>query len=670
MMHAKLALVLLLSGCGGGGDDDTHGDDDDDDSAACTDLDADGYGVGADCAGDDCDDANPAVWSAGDCEALCDVDPHSSGCACVARDFPGPEVCYTGPAQTSGLGDCRPGLRRCGDDGIWSPCDGQILPGEEACDGVDNDCDDAVDEEVTNECGTCGACERTCFGPGDGCAVWGDGDAGLIETPEGWLTLGGRTALLHVIWPSSTGSGEIFRVDTDTLTTEASFWTGPSGTSSSLSPSRSAVDDFGNVIISNRAFGIWASMTKIASEPDTCPDRNGNGIIDTSRSWDDRLDFDSADDWDDECILWHTVLGNAQNAVARALTIHQVFELDGGAVERGWVGLHTEQRFLEFDTETGELTGAEAPTPGYTPYGAAIDRDGILWMTGWPDLRVGSFDTADPENSFSTMSVPGGDSPLRVIVDENNVPWIGGWSDVHRYDRAGDEFDSVGLVAPPNSIGNIASDGRGSVWAGTYNSGQFVYRIDNDDALEYHTVDTPGVTTFGVAVDFEGRVWAMGGTNNGALIDPDTEESETVLEDCAGPCLNYPYIRGDITGLQRRNAQNPTGSWTGLFEGCGDDVETDWTQVVLDALTPAATAIAVSVRTAATVQALAQTPWIPVGSVPVDGVSLDLDEPLDAAGVTDLGFLGVRVILQNPEGGEAPVLRGIEARWVCPGSID
>ena len=75
--------------------------------------------------------------------------------------------CYTGPPNSSKEGVCRPGISICQetlveeDAGIevryeYGSCERQVLPSEEECDSLDNDCDGNTDEGVLNICNECG----------------------------------------------------------------------------------------------------------------------------------------------------------------------------------------------------------------------------------------------------------------------------------------------------------------------------------------------------------------------------------------------------------------------------------------------------------------------------------------------------------------------------------
>ena len=57
--------------------------------------------------------------------------------------------CYSGVTGTKGVGPCKGGTRTCDASGMWSACNGEVVPLQEMCsDSVDNNCNGAVDEDV------------------------------------------------------------------------------------------------------------------------------------------------------------------------------------------------------------------------------------------------------------------------------------------------------------------------------------------------------------------------------------------------------------------------------------------------------------------------------------------------------------------------------------------
>jgi hypothetical protein len=81
----------------------------------------------------------------------------------------GMSSCPPGTTRACGvmMGECRPGLERCQDDGTAGPCEGAIGPADEVCDGKDNDCDGQTDEAVVTascsvEVGVCAGRQRAC----------------------------------------------------------------------------------------------------------------------------------------------------------------------------------------------------------------------------------------------------------------------------------------------------------------------------------------------------------------------------------------------------------------------------------------------------------------------------------------------------------------------------
>ncbi|MDP3245233.1 MAG: putative metal-binding motif-containing protein [bacterium] len=71
-----------------------------------------------------------------DCDGIKD-----NNCDCVSGNT---FVC--GPSQGN-VGQCRIGTQTCV-NGIWGPCQGAVYSSQEICDGVDNDCDNAMVNEV------------------------------------------------------------------------------------------------------------------------------------------------------------------------------------------------------------------------------------------------------------------------------------------------------------------------------------------------------------------------------------------------------------------------------------------------------------------------------------------------------------------------------------------
>jgi len=87
-----------------------------------------------------------------DCDGVVD-----EGCQCVPNTA---RLC-----DGSDVGECRRGIQVCDGGGLWSDCLGGQDPGAECCDGLDNDCDGAVD----NACISCSTCGDGNPEPGEAC---------------------------------------------------------------------------------------------------------------------------------------------------------------------------------------------------------------------------------------------------------------------------------------------------------------------------------------------------------------------------------------------------------------------------------------------------------------------------------------------------------------------
>jgi streptogramin lyase len=626
------------------------------DPQGCVDQDEDGLGLR--CAmGTDCDDTNPERTR--DCTLVpapdCDAAPSSPGCPCLPEQM---ETCYRGPTGTRGVGICRAGRTRCV-NGHFGLCTGEQLPDLfEACDLEDGDCDGRVDERVTSPCGEC---DPSCAG-----GVWGNADAPftaeapLALTELGSLTLGQTAVTSAAVWVPNTADGTVSRLDARAALERARHFSAPLD-GVGAEPTRLAVDWNGDAWVLNRAFGGQGSVTKIAGDEARCIDRDGDGVITTSRG-SSPVPFER-----DECVLLHVAVGalaaeGEDGSVPRAIAIDGDRGLDGASGGNPWIGLYGESVALELDGLTGEVLH-RVELGDVRPYLAGIDSLGVVWMGSQRGVLVRidpSFDPPDttrielPADCYETYS---------LAIDAADRLYLTGFGcdRVWRFDPSRGELTSLTVPASPR--GAALWDGR--LWVA--HTGGLATEIAIDSFTVTRTIDLDGdgtgVTprqTIGAGMDSIGHAWMVsetGGPTGGGLAS--RIDVEHAVVDAHVEVGRAPHAQGDMTGWQRVGEREPEGSARHVFEGC-EGYATDWRAVHVHAELGAGGEIAVAVRHAATAAGLASESFEPLGTLPGAPSPLPLELP-------DGGVVEVQVTLRTRSHRSAPVLELLGVEWDCGG---
>jgi DNA-binding beta-propeller fold protein YncE len=643
-----ILFPLAAAGCAGSSNTsstDGQTDFDGPETHTCTDMDGDGHGSWCE-AGGDCDDTDPDHWSdCSDCNST-----HAEGCGCGSGEtYP----CYEGPTGTLGVGKCRLGQRRC-ILGQLGTCEGQVLPdAQETCDnGIDDNCNGLNDDEEP----VCSDCAPPCYTEGEAIPSPDDsGSSGLVPNPDGpGVILGSSSEQAGFAWIANTGEGTVSKLDIATGAEVGRFRVGLTGTGTDA-PSRTAIDDYQNAYVANRAFETQGSATKIAGIERYCIDRNLNGVIDTSHG-STPLDLGQ-----DECVLWTSQVGGV-NAVPRALVI------DFGHIDTTtaypWVGCFYEQRFYQLDPADGTIL--DQVDVNVHPYGAAIDSEGWIWISGRESYAIQRFHyvtkAVEPAIAIPSSECGGGNNPYGITIDRSDRVWVGilPGSGACRYDDTASTWFHVGLGG---SGRGVAVDEDNNIWASNYDTFK-LHRFAADDGSGLATWDLPGAApAVGVGVDRNGLVWTVAqGSNSIARYNPSTSAMESF------PVGQTPYTYSDFLGFQRW-LMMPNGLWIGTFERCDQREGDKWLNITWDTETPDDSKITIKARSADTMGGILSAPEVVIATIgPYPDVgSADLEEVYSGAGETLGRFIEITVIMQPSSATVpvSPVFKGLQLFYYC-----
>lgn len=375
-----------------------------------------------------------------------------------------------------------------------------------------------------------------------------------------------------------------------------------SKTASYWSPSRTSVDIEGNVWVANRAPGAWGSVTKIAANPAACIDRNGNGVIDTSRDVNgDGLVATSSDEFlgqNDECIVTTIPVGLSG------------FYLQAVAVDRDgnvWVGAYNAKTAYQIDPATGSIV--RSVTVPVNPYGFTV-RDNYLYVAGYSS-GVARVDLATGAGVRKSCGVGWG-----LAVDSNGKAWFGGYysGGILRVDF--DAEDGCTRFDPASTtITGVAIDGEGQIWASAYTK-KFVHKYDSSGNL-LGKVATPGAAGHAIDVGHDGSIWVPGYSadiyriESGAPGGPPGAVTKTSSGHPLRPAVSNDSY-SDTTGFIVRNSSAQEGTWTAKQDSAKNG--TLWGVVAWTAATPPGTSVRAEVRAADSPAALELAPFMTVAN--------------------------------------------------------
>lgn len=623
-------------------------------SAPCKDQDGDGLGQGCK-QGPDCDDHNPSLGK--DCGALarkCAAQPFLQGCPCLVSTQ---HACYAGAAVTAGVGVCRMGKQTC-PTGAWSACQGESAPHFEQCNGQDDDCDGTVDEGVVSPCG---GCNTDCAG-----GVWGppatpfEADGDLAVTAAGELTLALRPIASQTVWAPNTGEATLSKVDATSARESARYRVAGD------TPERIAVDYNGDAWVLSPSVEGPSQLTKIAGGEDACRDATGDGL-NTSHDPSQLLALGA-----DDCVLWHGQVG-APAELARALTVDGTLAPDLVRGGRIWLGMQATERLIELDGESGAVL-REVATPGLAPFDALFDPWGTLWVIA----REGLLARVDPSVEPARVEIH--EVPLAcyeldsLASDAQGTLTLSGSSceDVLRYQPSRDAWQQVRTPALLDARGVSVLGEHGWV---THTAGSLSRVSDDplaiDGTFSLASDDVAPLESLAIGADASGMLWvvsSMGAPGSRGVLSRFDPQMQAVTAQVALGRLPRPH--GDITGQRRLGVFAPEGIAAHVFTGCGVQrldpaapvmpQPTDWLRLHVAANAGAGATVAVEARRAASVDALGDTPWTLLGTLPTDAPPYPLS--FERSGVVE-----VRLTLRVAGRLGAPRVARVGLEWSCPG---
>jgi len=352
---------------------------------------------------------------------------------------------------------------------------------------------------------------------------------------------GSKVVEFSYIWIANSSDGTISKIDTQTGVELGRYTTRPDGNGN---PSRTSVNRFGDVAVANRSGGI----TKVYADTEDCLESNGQPGIQTSSGPDDVLPWG-----EDECVAWYTEIPHDNNrpiAWTNGTLNEETCEYEGIDVYTAYLdnGVAGTVEIARLDGTSGVVTHTipmpDTPLKTHGFYGAAVDGEDQAWFS---QLQGGQLVRVNTDMTVDTWDVEGTHNGYGITVTDGYV-WICG-RDTHRFDPVTETWAQAQAVDPAAYVhtGGCMGDGDGTLYRGAHAN---VLGIDTEtlETVVSLPAGQPGDDhIWGVAVDFDGFVWAIPRNAEHAYkMDPSVPADPIVmtvegLQDC--------YTYSDMTGF-------------------------------------------------------------------------------------------------------------------------
>jgi hypothetical protein len=459
------------------------------------------------------------------------------------------------------------------------------------------------------------------------------------------------------------GLNTVVRINTETGEVLSEQRSMPAGMAGDPSRATSVVD--GDVWIGNRLeggqrgevfgsvakFGLIAGGTRVDADGtpnpmgeylkgpfacNTCVDRDGDGLIRTSRGLGDVLAWPNVTDGlggpnglvqdaVDECTL---IFQRTQPQRIRHLAIDSSKNLWAG----GYPTFPTS--FDQIDGATGAiLSNTPAIPPGCGGYAGLFDGSGVMWST------------SEFEGQVYRLDVPGGAAATCTNVQSNvrgisvapdGFIWTAGGTQLARVSPDGVQVQLFNLAGASQLHDIFIDQLTGEIWVASSGNNQ-VLRLDSS-ANPIATI-TAGSQPRGLAMDKNGMMWVVNqGSDDAMRIDPTSNMVDMTVALRPG---SQPYNPSDMIGPKIVEVISLEGSWTVVSDG--GQRGTSWTNTAWNESVPAGSSLEVSVRSAESILGLQSQAFIPTAN---------------GAGIAQTGrFLEVEVLFLRSSASQAsPVL--------------